>query len=52
MNPTPHIVESAFMLLAAFAIGGLLGFILKRLFHRPGPDKPVSETSDGSVSEE
>lgn len=34
MNPTPHIVESALMLLAAFFLGCLIGFVLKRLFGR------------------
>lgn len=32
MNPTPHIIPSALLLLAAFLIGCLIGFGAKRMF--------------------
>lgn len=35
MNATPHIIESALLLLAAFLLGCLLGFALRRIFPRP-----------------
>lgn len=38
MDPTPHIIPSALLLLAAFFIGCVAGYLLKRVF---GP-KPVS----------
>lgn len=38
MDPTPHIIPSALLLLAAFFIGCVAGYLLKRMF---GP-KPVS----------
>jgi predicted flap endonuclease-1-like 5' DNA nuclease len=31
MNPTPHIIPSALLLLAAFFIGCLVGYLLKRM---------------------
>lgn len=45
MNPTPHIIPSALLLLAAFVIGCLIGYAAKRLFG-PRP-APVSTTSRG-----
>lgn len=37
MNPTPHIIPSALLLLAAFFIGCLIGYLLKRMFGGPRP---------------
>lgn len=51
MNPTPHIVESAFMLLAAFAIGCLVGYVLRRLFGRASSEKSASKTAANSEIE-
>ena len=45
MNPTPHIIPSALLLLAAFLIGCLIGYAAKRLFG-PRP-APASATSAG-----
>ncbi|WP_404404475.1 hypothetical protein [Pelagibacterium halotolerans] len=47
MNATPHILESALLLLAAFFVGCLIGYALRRIFV-----KPVSPTAtkDGSAA--
>lgn len=34
MNPTPHIVESALLLIVAFFIGCCIGYLAKRFFTR------------------
>lgn len=45
MNPTPHIIPSALLLLAAFVIGCLIGYAAKRLFG-PRP-AAVVDTAEG-----
>jgi hypothetical protein len=42
MNPTPHIIPSALLLLVAFLIGCLIGYLLKRVF---GPRGAADEAS-------
>lgn len=37
MNATPHIIESALLLLAAFLIGCLVGHVLRRIFDSRAP---------------
>lgn len=46
MNPTPHIIPSALLLLAAFLIGCLIGYAAKRLF---GP-RPVAPSEGDEPS--
>ena len=51
MNATPHIIPSALLLLTAFFIGCLIGYVLKQLF---GPRKTVTnepETQEQAVTE-
>ncbi|HWJ87391.1 MAG TPA: helix-hairpin-helix domain-containing protein [Pelagibacterium sp.] len=43
MNPTPHIIPSALLLLAAFFIGCLIGYVLKQVF---GPRKAATSEPD------
>ncbi|WP_417581132.1 hypothetical protein [Pelagibacterium sp.] len=42
MNPTPHIIPSALLLLAAFFIGCLVGYMLKRVL---GSRQPVPSSA-------
>lgn len=49
MNPTPHIIPSALLLLAAFLIGCLIGYGFKRMF---GPRRnSVPATPDEAASD-
>src|SRR5690606_32443368 len=46
MNPTPHIIPSALLLLAAFLIGCLIGYGLKRLFGQ----RPVAVAAPDDIA--
>lgn len=57
MNATPHIIESALLLLAAFLLGCLIGFTLRRLFPRTeatlvavAPAAPVPDMTEPKPS--
>ncbi|WMT90803.1 hypothetical protein [Pelagibacterium sp. H642] len=43
MNPTPHIIPSALLLLAAFLIGCVIGYLLKRML---GPKQAPAKTAE------
>ena len=43
MDPTPHILPSALLLLAAFFIGCLVGYLLKRMFGPSRRAEPVAQ---------
>lgn len=45
MNPTPHIIPSALLLLTAFFIGCLIGYVLKQLF---GPRKAAKSEPESA----
>ena len=47
MNPTPHIIESALLLLAAFMIGCLIGFAVKRVFGRKSSATRANSAAPG-----
>lgn len=40
MNATPHVLESALLLLIAFFIGCLIGYALRRMFAKPSGSEP------------
>lgn len=48
MDPTPHIVESALLLLAAFLLGCLIGFALRKLVGRK--PEPQNDEAGGSAT--
>lgn len=43
MNPTPHIIESALLLLAAFLIGCVAGYFLRRILKKGGAGERSAE---------
>lgn len=46
MNATPHILESALLLLVTFFIGCLIGFGLRRIFAKPDGGEPDARSAD------
>ncbi|WP_127142690.1 hypothetical protein [Pelagibacterium montanilacus] len=42
MNATPHILESALLLLAAFLIGCLVGYLARRMFGKAPAERPAA----------
>jgi len=52
MNPTPHIIPSALLLLVAFLIGCAIGYLLKRVFGPRGADEASTDVAGlGLLSE-
>ncbi|SDG71307.1 helix-hairpin-helix domain-containing protein [Pelagibacterium luteolum] len=51
MNPTPHIVESALLLIAAFFIGCCIGYLAKRFFGRRRAVEVANGTRPAEVSQ-
>ncbi|MCD7060763.1 hypothetical protein [Pelagibacterium xiamenense] len=49
MNATPHILESALLLLAAFFIGCIIGLLLRRTFAKPAA-QAVSQGGGGTAA--
>lgn len=55
MNPTPHVLESALLLLATFLLGCVVGFLLRRLLQKPQPagvSEPVAEVVEAAPGSE
>lgn len=51
MNPTPHIIPSALLLLAAFFIGCLIGYLLKRIFGSSQRATPAVQPAQSQTPE-
>ncbi|WP_220452580.1 hypothetical protein, partial [Colwellia sp. RSH04] len=49
MNATPHIIPSALLLLLAFLIGCVIGYLLRRLL---APHRPASVTEAPMAAEQ